>query len=251
MNNLLITGSTSYLGKYIVKNQIETRFYSFGYKNHNKDVEIINNISKLKELKIDTLLHFANFKSGDTFLEKEEKIFLEKLIQGGVQNIIYSNTYWCGISQYNSLDYVVHKKNIEEHLLSLSKNSTLSVCSMMLGDVYGANDHRNKLIPYLLKNEELETIKLENNPNAEICLINIHDIFQFIKFYKFKKGFKRVDLIGEKKKLFDVVKVFKKSRNRNFDVIFGNKPYFSLIYDSSSSETIKNLITLEEGFKNL
>ena len=40
-----------------------------------KDVEVINDISELSGLNIDTLLHFANFRSGDIFLEKEEKIF--------------------------------------------------------------------------------------------------------------------------------------------------------------------------------
>ena len=47
-----------------------------------KDVEVINDISELNGLNIDTLLHFANFRSGDIFLEKQEKNSLEKLIQG-------------------------------------------------------------------------------------------------------------------------------------------------------------------------
>lgn len=251
MNNILITGSTSYLGEYVVKNHTNKKFFSLKYKNIMKDVEVINDISELNGLNIDTLLHFANFRSGDIFLEKEEKNFLEKLIQGGIQNIIYSNSYWCGIDQYKKLDYVVHKKNIEKYLQYLTKNSTLSICSMMLGDVYGANDRRNKLIPYLIKNEDSETVELENNQNAELCLINIQDIFRFIKNYKFKKGFERVDLIGEKKKLFDVVKIYKKSRNKNFEVVFGNLPYFSLTYESSSRKKLENQTTLEEGFKNL
>ena len=76
-------------------------------------------------------------------------------------------------------------------------------------------------------------------------------MFWIIKNYKFKKGFERVDLIGEKKKLFDVVKIYKKSRNKNFEVVFGNLPYFSLTYESSSRKKLENQTTLEEGFKNL
>ena len=37
-------------------------------------VEKINNISEINNLKIDTLLHFANFKSNSEYLTNEERI---------------------------------------------------------------------------------------------------------------------------------------------------------------------------------
>ena len=92
MNNILITGSTSYLGEYVVKNHTNKKFFSLKYKNIMKDVEVINDISELSGLNIDTLLHFANFRSGDIFLEKKKKF--RKINTRGNTNIIYSNLWW-------------------------------------------------------------------------------------------------------------------------------------------------------------
>ena len=121
----------------------------------------------------------------------------------------------------------------------------------MLGDIYGPKDHRNKLIPYLLENENNRLIVLKNNSKSEIFLVNIVDIFNFIESYKYKKGFERVDLVGEKKSLLDIVNIYKKSRNKNFGISFGNQSYFSIEYDSLSNKKISDLINLEDGFKKL
>ena len=108
---------------------------------------------------------------------------------------------------------------------------------MMLGDIYGPGDFRKKLIPYLLNSEMDKEVIFENNESAEICLINIQDIFNFISDLGFDNGFEKVDLIGSIETLSNVVELFKQSRDKSFKDI----------RDESNREGIRVAIDLRNG----
>ena len=122
---------------------------------------------------------------------------------------------------------------------------------MMLGDIYGPDDFRKKLIPYLLNSEMDKEVILENNERAEVCLINIKDIFNFISDLGFDSGFEKVDLIGNIETLSNVVELFKQSRGKSFKAIYKKAKAEPLNYKSKSDSVFSLKISLEQGFKNL
>ena len=254
VKKILITGSNSYLGSYIVGNDNQNQYFALsGRKINNKNIDSIDRISEIKKQDINYLYHFANFqtKNGD-YEAKEEVKFLNEAIKYGISNILYSNTYWTEIDQYKYSDYVQHKITIEKALFEIaSKNNDLSICIMMLGDIYGPDDFRKKLIPYLLNSEMEKEVILENNEGAEICLINIKDIFNFISDLGFDNGFEKVDLIGSIETLSNVVELFKQSRGISFKAIYKNIKTEPLNYKSKSDSVLSLKISLEQGFKNL
>jgi len=254
VKKILITGSNSYLGSYVVGNDNQNEYFALsGRKINNSDIYSIDKIAEIKKQGINYLYHFANFqtKNGDYETEKEVK-FLNEAIKNGISNILYSNTYWTEIDQYKYSEYVQHKITIEKFLFEIiSENNNLSICSMMLGDIYGPNDFRKKLIPYLLNSEMEKEVILENNEGAEICLININDIFNFISDLGFDNGFEKVDLIGSIETLSNVVELFKQSRGKSFKAIYKDRKAEPLNYKSKSNSVFNLKISLEQGFKNL
>ncbi len=254
VKNILISGSNSYLGSYIVSNDNLNQYFALsGRKINNSNIDPIDNIAEIKKRGINYLYHFANFQTKNSDYETEKEVkFLNEAIKNGISNILYSNTYWTEIDQYKYSDYVQHKITIEKFLFeNVSNNDNLSICSMMLGDVYGPDDFRKKLIPYLLNSEMDKEVILENNGSAEICLINIKDIFNFISNLGFDNGFEKVDLIGSIETLSNVVELFKKSRGKSFKATYKDGKAEPLNYKSKSDSVFNVKISLEQGFKNL
>ena len=108
-----------------------------------------------------------------------------------------------------------------------------------------------KIVPFLIQNENMKTIKLENNKEAEINLVNVSDIIEFINTVKFKINCEKVDLIGKTKTLHSIIEIFKNVRDKKFQTEYSNLKSDSLGYVSSSDKIIDLKISLEDGFKYL
>ena len=93
--NILITGSSSFLGNSLISNDKENIYFTFGNRgSKNFNVQPINNVNEIKKLEIKDLYHFANFQNENKdFVLSEEKDFISSAVENGITNILYSNTF--------------------------------------------------------------------------------------------------------------------------------------------------------------
>ena len=254
VNNILITGSNSYLGKEVVKKISTNKYFALDTRKINDPhITPLKNFKDIKENKIDTLYHFANFlsKEDGSYSFNDENLFLNEVIKNGIKNILYSGTYWSEMNEYKDLDYVKHKNLITEKLINSNNEKGTKVCLMILGDIYGPADTRAKLIPYLLSEEMKKEVHFKNNKESEICLTHVDDVVNFIYNEAFNNNFQKAEIIGEKKMLYEVVEIFKQVRNRNFKTTFADVEVKPINYESTSSTAFHQKINIEKGFKNL
>ena len=122
---------------------------------------------------------------------------------------------------------------------------------MMLGDIYGKNDFREKLIPFLVQNENKKLIKLKNNTDAEVNLVNVRDILDFVYTVNFNIEYEKVDLVGDTRTLFSIIETFKSVRDKEFQTEYSNLKLDTLNYESTCDRNIKLKISIEDGFKDL
>ena len=251
--NILITGSSSFLGNSLISNDKENIYFVFGNRgSKNFNIQPINNVNEIKKLEIKDLYHFANFQNENKdFVLSEEKDFISSAVENGITNILYSNTFWTDVDIYKDRPYVIHKKNIENFLTKLVNVKKIKLCVMMLGDIYGKNDFREKLIPFLVQNENKKLIKLKNNKDAEVNLVNVRDILDFVYTVNFNIEYEKVDLVGDTRTLFSIIETFKSVRDKEFQTEYSNLKLDTLNYESTCDRNIKLKISIEDGFKDL
>ena len=134
VNNILITGSNSYLGKEVVKKICTNNYFALdSRKINNSQITPIKNFRDIKENKIDTLYHFANFLSEKDGLYsfKDENLFLNEVMKNGIKNILYSGTYWSEMIEYKDLDYVKHKNLITEKLINSNNEKKIIEANLL------------------------------------------------------------------------------------------------------------------------
>ena len=126
--------------------------------------------------------------------------------------------------------------------------------SFHFGDIYGPNDKRDKLIPYILKNENNNSVKFNSNGLGYFSPIHIDDVTNSIIFELentnsqiFEKRIVCSDLITVK----EFVNIYKSIRGKNFKEIYTNNenPYSNFKKINFSDLELKT--SLEEGLKNL
>ena len=57
----------------------------------------------------------------------------------------------------------------------------MNILSLRIGDQYGPDDFRNKIIPHIKTNENKETIEFNSNGDHLLSLVHIEDILNAIK----------------------------------------------------------------------
>ena len=78
--NILITGSSSFLGNSLISNDKENIYFTFGNRgSKNFNVQPINNVNEIKKLEIKDLYHFANFQNENK--DMHEQSINQKLIR--------------------------------------------------------------------------------------------------------------------------------------------------------------------------
>ncbi len=188
MNNIFITGATSYLGKNFIKQCPKFNFFAL---KHNSDLKTADNLvalslsygeisSFLNNEKIDYILHFANSQ------HSEENNALSKClcnleVKTNVKKVIFSGSYYQDIYPKKKNSYI-ESKNISEKLFQdLSNKINIQSTSLHFGDIYGPFDNREKLIPFLLKNENKKVVHFTSNGMTPFSPLHIKDAINAIK----------------------------------------------------------------------
>ena len=180
MKKILISGGTSYLGQnlinYLAKNNKVTALVRdknrFSIIDKNIQFQIIkidkdlNN--KLKENEYDIYINLiSNNNKIRSFVALIESIksniffnrkVLSLLIRSNTKKIIQINSYWQllkGIDSRKYSLYVFGKNYISKYLDMNKGRFSYELYNFYLGDIYGKQDFRKKLIPELLKNKNL------------------------------------------------------------------------------------------------
>tara|TARA_B110000003_G_scaffold276120_1_gene320983 strand:+ start:2219 stop:3052 length:834 start_codon:yes stop_codon:yes gene_type:complete len=260
LKNIFITGGSSYLGKNVIKGLPNFNYYSLASSNNSSEGRNIRIIDKVylenlgkffKDEKIEYVFHFAsvyrkNPNTDDLLDMFDVNVKLgNKIIRAAnssnVKKIISANSLWQDIYT-SSKDFYTLTKSIYEDFQSSKKNSFNS-CSLHLGDVYGSSDHRNKLIPFLLKNENEKIINFDSDGEDLFFPIHISDIniqiSKLLENHDEDKLHKNKYLVNNVMKIKDFIHLFREVRNKSFKPIFNldkiNKPK----YDFNFINTIK------------
>ena len=248
MKNILVTGSSGFLGKHISihlskKNNIFTfdrkmqkrkvkNIKSFVYPKSIKDYVVF-----FKKYKIDIVIHNAGY-----FVKEHKTSDINKLIDvdikktlylfqasklTSVKNIISFGSYF----QFSSLNskfspvnlYACTKQAIFTIAQNYLNNDKISHLQLILFDTYGKNDKRKKIINILLKINKKQKLTI-NNPNTTMHPLYIEDVCRAVNhsikyMLKKKKPFNQQFSIKSSKsiKVFELVNKISKLRKINLN----------------------------------
>tara|TARA_S200000501_G_C20857042_1_gene758127 strand:- start:495 stop:1334 length:840 start_codon:yes stop_codon:yes gene_type:complete len=198
---LIITGITGFIGSHIVSklDHLEKKFHIVGLSSKNI-YEIKKSrfykISKLslknlaEESKEITLIHLATFYS----LNEDDR---EKIISANedfgysifksfglkkVKKIIYTNSVFTFSKDeiIRNSTYVRTKKNFSKYLEEYSKQNSSSFSEIFLGNTFGVNDFRKKLIPNIISSTKQKEPLVLKDPEKFINLVPVDIIADVI-----------------------------------------------------------------------
>ena len=253
MKNIFITGVTSYLGKNLLNKLDQHNVYGLINKTH---LDPKKNFVPLN-LNLDDLNLFFNQKGIDTLVNVNVQLsnkILQATKNSTVKKVIYSGSYLQNVKQ-NPLNFYSISKQIFENLLEnfTVKNNIQSV-SIQFGDIFGKGDSRDKLIPYLLTNEDKSQVKFKSNGLGCFSPIHISDATDliiseiespFINKFEKKVGFTKIISVKE------FVHLYKKIRNKSFESIFNTEdPVEEMVINFQGTYYVPE-ISLEKSISEL
>jgi len=256
MKNILITGSSGFLGKNISINlSKKNNIFTFDRKIQKKKVKNIKSylypknindyVAFFKKYKIDIIIHNAGY-----FVKEHKPSDINKLIDvdikktlylfeasklANVKNIISFGSYW----QFYSLNskfspanlYACTKQTIFTIAQHYLNNNKISHLQLIIFDTYGTNDVRKKIINILLKINKKQKLII-NSPNTKIYPLYIEDVCRAVNhsikyMFKQKKPFNKQFSIRSSKsiKVFELVNKISKLRRINLNdfITYGKK----------------------------
>jgi nucleoside-diphosphate-sugar epimerase len=268
LKNLFITGASSYLGRNLLK--ALNGYNIFALKN-SREIELSNNINVISHLpknlnnffneyKIEYIVHLATNSNRDNEILELESIVSTNIelglkiqkasISSSVKKIISAGTYNQDVIINPQSAYAISKECYEKFQKFFSTQFFIKNTSIHFGDIYGPNDCRNKLIPYIKKHENDECIEFNSDGNSLFSPVYIEDavsaiidefestsnhsfmskivasdlitVKEFIDLYKQirKKNFK-CKFLGNTKHDYIITKDFYPSKNLKFDLVYG------------------------------
>ncbi len=269
---ILVLGSHGFLGRNLCSHLRSLGYKVYGLNRRSKDSNSLQ--LTMSELIANYKKHnFATaiFCGNPPISENENDYFAETFFSDiknasifknlGFNKIIWTGSYWQDFVEQGLKKetlYTKSKRLTEESIFALADNS-FQVASIRLGDTYGANDSRKKIIPQMinaLKKEELFTV---NQPDSYMNLVSIADVargFEYvIRSYIPVQEIYSVhtesltsvkDLITEFNRIFPNFKYEMTNSERPLDI----RSSFNLgVYPKPNNWTPK--ISLEEGLRNL
>ena len=249
MKNILITGSTGFIGSNLLKDLYLKNKIFIILRDKSQEINLVKNYKKikiiyykefdelnkkLKKLTIEVVIHCAthyvkNHTYKDIFkLNKSNILFgniiLENLKTMKTKKFINFSTVW---EDYNSIKdnncnlYSVYKKSfstlVEYYSKSLPK---VNFYNIMISDTFGKNDSRAKIINILKKNYKNNKITKIISKNLFINLLNVKDIINAVNII-IKKNIETGKYIVKNKfnyKMIDLINAFNKSTGKNIKV---------------------------------
>ena len=250
MQNILITGSTGFIGSNILKSLINNSNIYITTRNKIKKKKNVNVLyfknhldlnKKLKKIKIDIIIHCGTHYVKNHTISDIRKltlaniefgtILLENLKYMKVKKFINVSTVW---QNYNGkLDvaynlYAAYKISFSKILnYYIRRFSSVKFYNLFISDTYGENDKRDKIINLIkinLKNKRKINII---SKKIVINLLNVNDIITAVGII-LKKDINsgNYNVINKTNfKLYNILKKINKKKKINRLVKFGNTSF--------------------------
>ena len=246
MKNILLTGSTGFIGSELLKylsnyNKVYItvrKKYKINLNNKNINKIYFNsykNLSyKIKKLKIDTVVHCAthyvkNHKFEDIKKLSESNILfgniiLENLKIMRVKKFVNFSTVWENYDGkkdncYNL--YSAYKAGFGKVISFYKKeNKNIKFLNLVISDTFGLRDKRKKLVNLLKTNYKRNLVTKVISKNLYINLLNVKDIINAIKLI-LKKNYKSDTYILKNKnnfRIYDIIKKIEKYSKKKIKV---------------------------------
>ena len=246
MKNILLTGSTGFIGSELLKylsnyNKVYItvrKKYKINLNNKNINKIYFNsykNLSyKIKKLKIDTVVHCAthyvknhNFEDIKKLSESNilfGNIILENLKIMRVKKFVNFSTVWENYDGkkdncYNL--YSAYKAGFGKIISFYKKeNKNIKFLNLVISDTFGLRDKRKKLVNLLKTNYKRNLVTKVISKNLYINLLNVKDIVSAINLI-LKKNYKSGTYILKNKnnyKIYDIIKKIDKYSQKKIKI---------------------------------
>ena len=246
MKNILLTGSTGFIGSELLRylssyNKVYiTVRKKFKINSNNKNIIKIyfnshKNLNyKIKKLKIDTVVHCAtHYVKNHNFKDIKElsdsnilfgNIILENLKIMRVKKFVNFSTVWENYDGkkdncYNL--YSAYKAGFGKIISFYKKeNKNIKFLNLVISDTFGLRDKRKKLVNLLKTNYKRNLVTKVISKNLYINLLNVIDIVSAIKLI-LKKNYKSDTYILKNQnnfKIYDIIKKIEKYSQKKIKV---------------------------------
>ena len=246
MKNILLTGSTGFIGSELLKylsnyNKVYiTVRKKYKINSNNKNIIKIyfnshKNLSyKIKKIKIDTVVHCAtHYVKNHNFEDIKElsesniifgNIILENLKIMKVKKFVNFSTVWENYDGkkdncYNL--YSAYKAGFGKIISFYKKeNKNIKFLNLVISDTFGLRDKRKKLVNLLKINYKRNLVTKVISKNLYINLLNVIDIVSAIKLI-LKKKYKSDTYILKNQnnfKIYDIIKKIEKYSQKKIKV---------------------------------
>ena len=210
MPNILLTGATGFIGSNILNEiQFKNNVFAIQRIKSKKKIQKTKNIkiikfndynalsSKLKKIRVDTIIHCATYYKKDHIYQDIYKFVDSNILLG---NIILENLKNLNAKQFINLSttwedennvinnpknlYAAYKKGFSSIIQFYKKKlPNTKFIDLMITDTFGANDDRKKLINTLRQDYRNNRTSKIISKKLYINLINIEDIVNVIKIF--------------------------------------------------------------------
>lgn len=276
MKKVLITGGSSFLGRNVIENFTDFQFTALineqklNYKNvENIKLDSYSQINEIIEVEnFDYVFHFASqrhisedLKSIDEYIKVNIKFgvtILQALKKSNIKLFIYSSSLWQDLLGEQKNLYTLSKQHFDDYLKYFSIESKFNILSLRIGDQYGKNDFRNKIIPYIKNNENNEKIEFNSNGEHLLSLVHIADILKAIESKLSNSEIKKYEILrlcSHPITIKEFIEIYKKTREKTFTPIYGqlsNDLYQKEDFIERVRENIwLNTVDIVDGLKSL
>jgi nucleoside-diphosphate-sugar epimerase len=272
LKNIFLTGASSFLGNNLIPKLANYKIYGLehqtplmNFKNLiSVKVEKENLNSFYNDNNIEIIVHLAANSNVSNNQNDFENLINTNVIFGNnvllsaknssVKKIISSGSYSQYINETPSSFYKISKQIFETLLSNFSSLNNVKSRSLCFGDIYGPNDNRNKLIPYLLKNENKKSVRLNSDGLGYFSPIHVNDATDSIMFEVENENsqiFKRKLICSELLTVKEFINIYKTVRNKSFTPIFANKNRISSYKPNNLTPDVILKTDLETGLIDL
>lgn len=246
MPNILLTGSTGFIGSNILKNISKDNKVYVTLRKNSKEISVFNNkiktlkfenfaqlSSKLKKIKIDIVIHAATH-----YVKKHKESDIKKLGESNIffGNVILENIQVMKVKKFINFSTVWEDKNENKNMKNLyaaykksfglilnfykKKYPKIKFYELMLSDTFGENDNRPKIINTLKKNFYAGKITNVVSKNLYLNLLNVNDIVEAVNII-LKKKIKPDKYVLKNTKyfnIFNLIQLFNKKNDKKIKV---------------------------------
>ncbi len=251
MSNILLTGSTGFIGSNILQSLLKNnRVYIILRKQKKNRYQFKRNIKilkfknynelnrRLENIRVDTVIHSATYYVKKHSIQDVKKlaesnillgnIILENIHKMKVKKFINFSTVWEDSDKINSFInlYAAYKKGFSSILGYYKKKlPKIKFYELMLSDTFGKNDQRPKIINTLKKNYKIGKITKIISKNLYLNLLNIEDIVHAVNIILKKKIKPNRYVLKSTKnlKIFNLITSFNKKNRKKIKVKWQSK----------------------------